>query len=59
MPGNYRIQILSSIKGISCIIGYDTIEIPIDIKADEQKFSMYVDRDTILYTKENWYVMQR
>lgn len=57
MPGKYRIEILSSIKNISYLIGYDTIEIPIEIEEDEQKFSMYTNRNTILYTKENWYVM--
>ncbi|MGP1593850.1 MAG: ABC transporter ATP-binding protein [Treponema sp.] len=57
MPGKYRIEILSSIKNISYIIDYNTIEIPIEIEEDEQKFSMYTNRNTILYTKENWSIV--
>ncbi|WP_428768102.1 ABC transporter ATP-binding protein [Treponema sp. HNW] len=57
MPGKYRIEVLSSIKNISYIIDYDTIEIPIEIDADEQKFPMYKNRNTVLYTKENWSIV--
>lgn len=58
MPGKYRIEILSSIKNISYIIGYDTIEMPIEINEDEKRISMYKNRNTILYTKRNWYIAQ-
>lgn len=57
MPGKYRVEILSSIKNISYIIGYDTIEIPIEILPDPQREALYKNRRTILYTKENWYTL--
>lgn len=54
MPGTYRLEVLSSIKNISYIIDYDTIEIPIEILPDTEREAMYKNRRTILYAKENW-----